>query len=859
MEEYQKSEKEYHNKFYPKIEKIPSSIFRNNKTTNFHENKEIFNEKKKKNISLTKNEKLNFNFNINNNYHINNFNEKKEKAYFFEESKVKEKKNIQRSSLSNQKINFNEKKYFNENFRNKNRMTPENGNSKKSNFFEEKHNYSSKNIFKNANFSEKNIFYNENNYLKKNPNQIFSKQTSFIKNKKLKKSVKELSNKKKKNFTNKKKKNENNRTLSNNKIKTKFYQKNKKSIKMTSISNLEENIQNRNKKIFSCTKIITQNSFLNISLINNFGDFCDDLKEVNKMLYNFLKISEKKKNPEKILVKYIRYFKKWKTVNFSKIIKNHKFCSLFREIFLLEKWVIFFSYNLFFLNIRNEKKNFMRISLILYQSFIFFLKFLHKVIFYENEKNVDIFNNFIEKSILEKNNDFFVFEIRNEKIYQFLERSKQEIFKYLRNSSNLLNFNILIQIEKLEKNSLFISPTKNFQNLLNLFPFIKKNEKIEKIQQNEEKQNKFYLTNNNFYEKKKADYIEKQKNRFSFNSQITSNRLSNHCRMKKKLIKSDTKKNSFLNNDFIEKKQSLNFQKEFEEKKKLDRTKSFRKNSKNSYYFNEKDKYERNPKINEEKKSLSSKKKQMKSSLSKRKLEFKNSKTYKYSQNHNYPKTCKNSKKRSQKNSIKTSKNSKKTSPNPKKTSQNRKIKSPQNPKKKTPQNPKIKSPQNPKKKSLQKKNLILDLDETLIHFHKQSSQILLRPFVHYFLSSLSPYYNLTIFTAAQKDYADFIINRLDEGCLISRRFYRKDALLQNNVFFKDISKVDRNLGNCIFIDNLEENFGRYEDNGICVSSWVGDQGDTVLLDLIPFLKRIVIKGYEDLREPLKVFKETFL
>ena len=55
---------------------------------------------------------------------------------------------------------------------------------------------------------------------------------------------------------------------------------------------------------------------------------------------------------------------------------------------------------------------------------------------------------------------------------------------------------------------------------------------------------------------------------------------------------------------------------------------------------------------------------------------------------------------------------------------------------------------------------LVLDLDETLIHFkpnpnNEESGTIKIRPYLYQFLDNVKKYYELVIFTAATQEYAD--------------------------------------------------------------------------------------------------------
>jgi len=57
---------------------------------------------------------------------------------------------------------------------------------------------------------------------------------------------------------------------------------------------------------------------------------------------------------------------------------------------------------------------------------------------------------------------------------------------------------------------------------------------------------------------------------------------------------------------------------------------------------------------------------------------------------------------------------------------------------------------------------LVLDLDETLVHFDGAKSKFKLRPGCIGFLRDMSALFEVVIFTAAQKGYADFILNQIE-------------------------------------------------------------------------------------------------
>lgn len=71
----------------------------------------------------------------------------------------------------------------------------------------------------------------------------------------------------------------------------------------------------------------------------------------------------------------------------------------------------------------------------------------------------------------------------------------------------------------------------------------------------------------------------------------------------------------------------------------------------------------------------------------------------------------------------------------------------------------------------------------------------------------MARFYELVIFTAALKDYADCIINAMDTENSVAYRLYRDNTKLKNGVHLKDLSKLGRDLTKTIIIDNIEENF----------------------------------------------------
>ncbi|CAI2387443.1 unnamed protein product [Moneuplotes crassus] len=146
---------------------------------------------------------------------------------------------------------------------------------------------------------------------------------------------------------------------------------------------------------------------------------------------------------------------------------------------------------------------------------------------------------------------------------------------------------------------------------------------------------------------------------------------------------------------------------------------------------------------------------------------------------------------------------------------------------------------------------LVIDLDETLIHYNDEGFY-LVRPGVQEFLSELSKYYELMIFTAALKDYADMIIDQIDPEKYITHRLYRQHCTPIGEFHVKDIEKIGRGLDKILIIDNLAESFSKQPQNGILVKDWFDDMEDQELRMLVPFLKSLVETQVPDVREEIR-------
>ncbi|KAH0482572.1 MAG: uncharacterized protein KVP18_003223 [Porospora cf. gigantea A] len=175
-----------------------------------------------------------------------------------------------------------------------------------------------------------------------------------------------------------------------------------------------------------------------------------------------------------------------------------------------------------------------------------------------------------------------------------------------------------------------------------------------------------------------------------------------------------------------------------------------------------------------------------------------------------------------------------------------------------------------PPSKKTYKPTLFLDLDETLAHTDIDSvvqdneadlvfvsdadqalAKVYFRPWAKEFLRITSMYYEIVTYTAALKPYADLILDALDVEGHVDHRLYREHCTQygESELFFKDLNGVGRGLDKSVVVDNRLISFGLNVDNGIFVSSFMGDAQDIELLKLIPVL--LLLTRAQDFREEI--------
>mmetsp|Transcript_32997 Transcript_32997/g.32698 ORF Transcript_32997/g.32698 Transcript_32997/m.32698 type:complete len:393 (-) Transcript_32997:230-1408(-) len=141
----------------------------------------------------------------------------------------------------------------------------------------------------------------------------------------------------------------------------------------------------------------------------------------------------------------------------------------------------------------------------------------------------------------------------------------------------------------------------------------------------------------------------------------------------------------------------------------------------------------------------------------------------------------------------------------------------------------------------LNKKTIVFDLDETLVHCceGQENSKpdvilpitfptgevinagINIRPYAREVLKEASAEFEVIIFTASQKCYADVVIDFLDPtGEFVHHRLFRENCINVQGVFIKDLRILaNRRIQDIVIVDNAAYSFGYQLDNGVPIIS----------------------------------------
>jgi len=167
--------------------------------------------------------------------------------------------------------------------------------------------------------------------------------------------------------------------------------------------------------------------------------------------------------------------------------------------------------------------------------------------------------------------------------------------------------------------------------------------------------------------------------------------------------------------------------------------------------------------------------------------------------------------------------------------------------------------------RSPKKYTLVLDIDETLFHFrineeNDEQGVLKIRPGVFQFIDEIKEYYEIILFSEAERGYIDLLTEAIGENrylydCVLCRDYMS----IVGKDFVKDLNKMGRSLDRVIIVDNMPQNFSLHKENAIYIKSfWGVENDDKALIDLIPILISIAKSG-RDARKELVKYKEKII
>lgn len=161
-----------------------------------------------------------------------------------------------------------------------------------------------------------------------------------------------------------------------------------------------------------------------------------------------------------------------------------------------------------------------------------------------------------------------------------------------------------------------------------------------------------------------------------------------------------------------------------------------------------------------------------------------------------------------------------------------------------------------------ERKTLVLDLDETLVHTSFQPvdnasfelniniedpsggpgqifrAYVYVRPGVSEYLKRMTELFNVVVFTASVKQYCDMVMERLDPSGKI-QKLYRTDCTFTNGVYVKDMRRFSSHLKDVVMIDNSAISCALQPDNCIVCPAFYDNMKDRYLIDIIPLMEQL--------------------
>eukprot|EP00798_Chlamydomonas_sp_ICE-L_P017944 gene17944-24347_t len=161
----------------------------------------------------------------------------------------------------------------------------------------------------------------------------------------------------------------------------------------------------------------------------------------------------------------------------------------------------------------------------------------------------------------------------------------------------------------------------------------------------------------------------------------------------------------------------------------------------------------------------------------------------------------------------------------------------------------------------LQKKTLVLDLDETLVHSSFKpvpnpdwiipveidgklvDVYVLKRPFLDHFMDAVGSRFEVVVFTASLAKYADPLLDLLDKNNVVRWRLFREACCPYEGNYVKDLNCLGRDLSHTIIVDNSPHSYVFQPSNAVPIGTFIDEMDDQELLELLATLLQIETVG----------------
>jgi RNA polymerase II subunit A small phosphatase-like protein len=121
---------------------------------------------------------------------------------------------------------------------------------------------------------------------------------------------------------------------------------------------------------------------------------------------------------------------------------------------------------------------------------------------------------------------------------------------------------------------------------------------------------------------------------------------------------------------------------------------------------------------------------------------------------------------------------------------------------------------------------------------------VTIRPGVEAFIDTLSEYFDIVLWTASLKEYADPVMDVIDPQRKAQTRLYRESCTPLKGGLAKNLNKLGRDLREVFIIDvitsfnyqNSSMSFMLQPENGFLIKDFIADKNDIELEIIMPFL-----------------------